>query len=50
MATPEDAGKVTATLTRTDEVVVLGAEKNGYVNVQGPAAAGWVKVTLMQKK
>lgn len=50
MATPEDAGKVAATLTRTDEVVVVGAERNGYVNVQAPAASGWVKVSLMQKK
>ena len=50
MATPDDAGKVAATLARADEVVVVGAEQNGYVNVQSPAASGWVKVSLMQKK
>jgi len=49
MATPDDAGKVTATLARTDEVVVIGEEKNGYVNVQGSSASGWVKVVLVAK-
>src|ERR1044071_2495776 len=29
MATPDDAGKVAGTLARTDELVVVGEEKNG---------------------
>jgi hypothetical protein len=49
MATPDDAGKVAGTLTRTDEVVVIGEEKNGYINVQGPSASGWIKVVLVTK-
>jgi hypothetical protein len=50
MATPDDAGKVAGTLARTDEVVVIGEEKNGFVNVQGSTASGWVKMVLVQKR
>jgi hypothetical protein len=49
MATPDDAGKVVATLGRGDELVVIGEEKNGYVQAQSPTATGWAKITLMQK-
>ena len=35
-----DAGKVVATLARADEVVVIGEEKNGFINVQGATARG----------
>jgi len=49
MATPEDAGRVLATMTRADELVVIGQEKNGYVQVQSPTTTGWVKIILMQK-
>lgn len=49
MATPDDAGKVVATLTRQDELVVVGEEKNGFIQVQGSNASGWAKITLMQK-
>jgi hypothetical protein len=50
LATPDDAGKVAGTLARTDELVVIGEEKNGFVNVQGSAASGWVKIVLVQKR
>ena len=50
MAEPSDTAKPLATLGRADEVVVVGAVKDGYVHVQGPAASGWVKVILMQKR
>ena len=50
LAQPDDAAKVVATLGRNDELVVVGAEKNGFVNVQGSTASGWVKVILMQKR
>jgi hypothetical protein len=49
LASPDDAGKVVATLARGDELVVIGGDKNGYVNVQGATATGWVKITLVQK-
>jgi Curli production assembly/transport component CsgG len=47
LATPADDAKVLATLARTDEVVVVGEEKNGYISVQGASASGWVKIVLM---
>jgi hypothetical protein len=50
MAEPSDTAKPLATLGRADEVVVVGAVKDGYVHVQGPTASGWVKVILMQKR
>lgn len=50
MAEPSDAAKVVATLGRGDELVVVGGEKDGYVQVQGSSASGWVKVVLVSKR
>ncbi len=50
LATPADDGKTVGTLTRTDELVVIGGEQNGFINVQGSSAAGWVKIVLVSKK
>ncbi len=50
LAQPADTAKVVATLSRHDEVVVVGPERDGYVNVQGAAATGWVKAVLVQKR
>ena len=32
------------------KLVVIGAEKDGYINVQGADGSGWVKIVLMQKR
>jgi hypothetical protein len=50
VATPADDGKTVATLARTDEVVVIGEEKDGYVKVQGASGSGWVKIVLVNKR
>jgi hypothetical protein len=50
LAQPSDTSKVLATLGRGDEVVVIGAEKDGFVNVQGASASGWVKKVLVEKR
>jgi hypothetical protein len=50
LAEPADAAKVLGTLSRSDELVVIGAEKDGFVNVQGAEASGWIKVVLVQKR
>ena len=50
LAQPSDAAKVLATLGRADEVVVIGAEKDGYINVQAASASGWVRIVLVQKR
>jgi len=47
MDKPSDTGKVIATLARGDELVVTGDVKDGFVNVQGASASGWVKVALV---
>ena len=47
---PSDTAKALATLARGDELVVIGAEKDGFINVQGATATGWVKIVLVQKR
>jgi hypothetical protein len=50
MATPADDAKVVATLARTDELVVIGAEQNGFIHVQGANGEGWIKIVLATKR
>lgn len=50
LAQPTDTGKVLATLGRGDELVVIGSETDGYINVQGSTGSGWVKIVLVQKR
>jgi hypothetical protein len=47
---PTDTGKVLATLGKSDELVVIGSEKDGYINVQGASVSGWIKIVLVQKR
>jgi hypothetical protein len=49
LAQPEDTAKVVATLGRDEELVVIGEQKNGYINVQGANGSGWVKVVLVMR-
>ena len=49
LAQPTESAKVVATLGRGEELVVVGAEKDGYINVQTSAATGWVKTVLVTK-
>jgi curli biogenesis system outer membrane secretion channel CsgG len=50
LAQPADGAKVLATLGKGDELVVVGAPKDGYVNVQSATASGWVKAILVEKR
>jgi hypothetical protein len=50
LAEPSDSAKALATLGKADELVVTGAEKDGYIAVQGASASGWVKIVLVQKR
>jgi hypothetical protein len=50
MAEPSDTSKSLGTLPRTEELVVIGGEKDGFINVQGANGAGWVKIVLMNKR
>jgi hypothetical protein len=49
LAEPSDTAKALATLSKGDEVVVVGKESNGYIQVQGATASGWVKVVLVAR-
>ena len=50
MAVPADDGKVVATLPRTEELVVIGGAKDGFINVQSANASGWIKIVLVDKR
>jgi hypothetical protein len=47
---PSDSAKAVATLTKGEELVVIGAEQDGFLNVQGGSAAGWVKKVLVTRQ
>ncbi len=50
MAEPSDLSKPLATLGRGEELVVVGAAKDGFIAVQAASATGWVKIVLVQKR
>ena len=50
LAQPADNAKELGTLGRGDEMVVIGKEENGFINVQGANGAGWVKIVLVSKR
>src|SRR5262245_29283002 len=50
LAEPKDGAKEVMTLGRTDEVVVVGGEKDGFINVQGANGSGWIKIVLVNKR
>ena len=50
MSDASDSSKALATLTRGEEIVVIGGEKDGFINVQAASASGWVKIVLVQKR
>jgi len=49
-AQPGDGGNAIATLTRGEDLVVIGGEQNGYLNVQGDSGAGWVRKVLLSRR
>ncbi len=50
LSQPADNAKEIGTLGRAEEVVVIGKEQNGFINVQGANGAGWVKIVLVSKR
>jgi hypothetical protein len=49
-AQPSETAKPVATLARGEELVVIGSDKDGFINVQGATSAGWVKTVLVMKR
>ena len=46
---PADSAGVLMALSKTDEVLHLGEERNGFVKVTSPQGDGWVKKMLLKK-
>ena len=50
LASPIETAESLATLSRSEELVVIGAEQNGYLNVQSGEATGWVRRVLLTRQ
>lgn len=50
LASPTADAAVVATLKKTEELVYLGEEKDGFVKVAAGAGEGWVRRALVQKR
>lgn len=50
MAEPTAQAPAVATLKKNEELVYLGAEKDGFLHVQSGSAEGWVRKALVRKR
>jgi Curli production assembly/transport component CsgG len=46
---PADSAGTLMSLSKTDEVLYLGEERNGFAKVTSPSGDGWVKMVLLRK-
>ena len=49
MAKPTDAGQVVTTLGRGEEMIFLGKEEEGFLQVESGKGSGWVKKVLVAR-
>jgi curli production assembly/transport component CsgG len=49
LAKPSEAAQVVSTLTKADEMIFLGKEEDGYVQVETGKGSGWVKKLLIAR-
>jgi hypothetical protein len=49
MAKPTDAGQVVTTLGRGEEMIFLGKEEDGFLQVESGKGSGWVKKVLVAR-
>ena len=49
MAKPSDAATVVTTLAKNDEMIFLGKEEEGYLQVESGKGSGWVKKILIAR-
>lgn len=49
LAAPKEGAATVTTLQRSDDVVYLGVEQDGYLKVLAPAGEGWVRRLVVQK-
>jgi hypothetical protein len=48
-ASPADGAKTVATLSKGDEMIFMGEEKDGFLKVESGSGSGWVKKVLVSK-
>ncbi len=48
-AQPSKSSKVVATLSRGEEVIYTGRDKDGFISVQGQDGEGWVEKVMVRK-
>ena len=49
LGSSSDAGKVVATLDKGEELIYMGVEENGFLQVESGKGGGWVKKILVTK-
>ena len=49
MRDPSDSAGVLASLQKHDEMIFMGTEQNGYVQVETGSGGGWVKKVLVTR-
>ncbi len=48
-STPSESGGTVATLSKSDELIYMGEEQNGFIRVESGNGGGWVKKVLVTK-
>jgi curli biogenesis system outer membrane secretion channel CsgG len=48
-AKPSDGAGTVATLSKSDELIYMGEEENGFIRVESGSGGGWVKKVLVTK-
>jgi curli biogenesis system outer membrane secretion channel CsgG len=49
LSQPADGATALATLTKSDELIYMGEEQNGFLKVESGSGGGWVKKVLVAK-
>lgn len=49
LAGPVDSARVVATLARTEEMIYMGEERDGFLKVESGSGGGWVKKILVSR-
>jgi curli biogenesis system outer membrane secretion channel CsgG len=49
LSQPAESGRVVATLGKTDEMIYMGEEQEGFISVETSKGSGWVKKVLVTR-
>ena len=48
MAEPDNDSAIVTTLSKTDEMIFMGQEVNGFIQVETSKGGGWIKKVFVQ--